>query len=79
MLVGFTGTRDETTVEQHGALCRLVKSLTIAEFHHGCCAGADAEAVDVVTTWAPAAVIVAHPPEKQGHVSRLSIDVSHKR
>lgn len=46
--VGFTGTRDGMTVAQRkkvGAwLERLIKMYPGAEFHHGCCTGADHEA-----------------------------------
>lgn len=73
MNVGFTGTQDGTTSEQHATLCWLVRELEITEWHHGCCIGADAESVEVIQAWAPKARLVAHPPLNRGKISRLAI------
>lgn len=45
MKVGFTGTREGMTAEQRQAVRRwLERQGPPAEFHHGCCVGADAAA-----------------------------------
>lgn len=65
MKVGFTGTRDGLTPAQGAALARFVSQLAITEFHHGCCVGADAEAVVHVAHHHPGAVIFAYPSDIQ--------------
>jgi hypothetical protein len=40
-----------------------VSNLRPVEFHHGDCAGADAEAHDIVRLFCPDTRIVVHPPE----------------
>jgi predicted Rossmann fold nucleotide-binding protein DprA/Smf involved in DNA uptake len=84
MRVGFTGTREDTTCEQHKALCGWLRDLrervgSPAEFHHGCCIGADAEAVDAVLTHLPGARVIAHPPTNLGWLSDSALDLSHER
>lgn len=81
MRVGFTGTRQELTTDQHHALCELVKRLNaadeITEWRHGACVGADCESVDVVRQWAPNAQRIAHPPTNRSMISRQALDLSH--
>jgi hypothetical protein len=79
MKVGFTGSRDGTTCEQHKALCAKVRELDITEFHHGCCVGADAEAFAAVRTWVKAARTVAHPPDKRAMLSGNAVLLSDER
>lgn len=62
--IGFTGTRKGCTPAQLEALARvLAEWLTEPEsvFHHGCCIGADAQAVKLVRQFANMTHIVAHP------------------
>ena len=73
MKVGFTGTRQDTTCEQFSALCRVVALLDVREWHHGCCIGADAESLEVVTEYAPGARLVAHPPESNALLSEMAL------
>jgi hypothetical protein len=77
MKVGFTGTRKETSCDQHSALCRFVQTFTnVTEWHHGACVGADAESVGVAWAHAKTARRIAHPPSKVGLVSREALDLS---
>ena len=80
MRVGFTGTRQEMTCEQFSALCRVVQTFAgVAEWHHGCCVGADAEGVEVANQYAPGARVVAHPPANAALVSLNTLDFSDER
>jgi hypothetical protein len=77
MRIGFTGTRDETTCEQHHALCSFVKRLTgVVEWHHGACVGADAEGVEVARNLLSGVRVVAHPPDNDALVSFGALDCS---
>ena len=67
MKVGFTGTREGMTRNQrlalHKALDELTMGfLTIEEFHHGDCVGADEQADEIA--WSYTDKIVIHPPIK---------------
>jgi hypothetical protein len=59
--IGFTGTRRGLTREQHLVLIQIIDALEFAEFHHGDCIGADAEAHAIVRSFRPRARIVVHP------------------
>lgn len=61
MHVGFTGTREGCTPSQGGALARWIRDNPMTALHHGCCLGADTEAVSHVNYYQPGAEIVAHP------------------
>ena len=77
MKVGFAGTRDETTPAQHKALCGWLKANEVTEFHHGCCIGADDEAVQAVLSLATiGGKIVAHPPLNRSKMSESAIQFS---
>lgn len=73
MKVGFTGTRDGMTSEQHRAFIRWVKAAGVTELHHGCCIGADVDASEVATSAPDLGFrkprIVAHPPTNRAKVS----------
>lgn len=69
MKVGFTGTRDGCTQDQAQQVSYLFSDLGGAEFHHGCCTGADADAMFVIMEQFPDAVIVGHPPDNDAMVS----------
>lgn len=70
--VGFTGTRQDTTPAQFRALCMWVTGRSFAEFYHGCCVGADADAFDAFHEHAKGVRIVAHPPTNHSLVSLTS-------
>lgn len=60
MKVGFTGTRKGMTQEQKESMKSLLTIFCLAEFHHGDCIGADAEAHKIAKSlYMP---IVIHPP-----------------
>lgn len=82
MRVGFTGTRDGMTVEQHKTLCGWLRANgpEITELHHGCCVGADDEAWDAFKTFANYAEAHAHPSNLKGMTSESALylcDVKH--
>ena len=60
---GFTGTQRGMSPAQRLAFRRLVAGSGFAEFHHGVCVGADAEAHDLVGVYTRYTVRVLHPPE----------------
>lgn len=62
MKVGFTGTRTGMWLGQITTLRVLLGVLSIEEFHHGDCVGADAQAHDLVREQCPGVKIVVHPP-----------------
>jgi len=72
MKVGFTGTQDGISSAQSAALDDvLVEMHPIAEFHHGDCVGADAEACDKVASHYGHEHLICHPPtnsRKQAYV-----------
>lgn len=75
MKVGFTGTREETTTEQFHALCEWMKRQSgVAEFHHGCCVGADSDAWEAAVEHLKGAKVVAHPPTNKSLVSESAIE-----
>lgn len=58
---GFTGTREELTVQQVNALAEITDLLEPAELHHGDCVGSDAKMHDITRTVTGARIII-HPP-----------------
>lgn len=61
MKAGFTGTREGMTGPQREAFFGWLEQQNyLTEFHHGCCVGADAQAVADVSLRADVC-IVAHP------------------
>lgn len=61
MRIGFTGTQQGMTEDQKTAVREFLVDFVSAEFHHGDCVGADAEAHAIAL--ALGADIVIHPPE----------------
>lgn len=78
MIWGFTGTRYGMTPAQIAAFIRLVRTRfgDAGEFHHGCCRGADSEAVDVVHVRCPKFRIVAYPGDVRGMVCPTALALS---
>ena len=77
MHIGFTGTRQGTSLQQRDgirwALFALSDTFT---FHHGVCVGADAEAHMLVKTWRPRAKLYGHPgPEGPYRAKGLEFDM----
>lgn len=62
MRIGFTGTRDGMSQSQKEQFVLLMQTLSPTEFHHGDCAGADAEAHDIVREFFPQVKIHVYPP-----------------
>lgn len=61
MKIGFTGTQDGTTCEQHEALVRVLKESV----------GADEEAADIIHECVPKPTIIGHPPTNRKKMSRF--------
>lgn len=79
--VGFTGTRKGCTPPQMEALARILAewlSEADSEFHHGCCIGADAQAVAIVRKYVNMAHVVAHPGDWPPLQSQESIASSNE-
>jgi hypothetical protein len=76
MRVGFTGTREGCTPAQGGALARLICDMPITEFHHGCCLGADTEAVTHVTYHHVGVQVTAHPCSLRAFFSQRAYRLS---
>ncbi len=77
MKLGFTGTRDGMTDEQRLAFIAWAKAAGVKEIHHGCCLGADVDAVDVFLSAADLGftrpLIVAHQPAKRAMLSEEAL------
>lgn len=78
--LGFTGTRDGFTDAQtkyfHAMLAGLGLANRYADFHHGDCEGADAQAHDLVRQLCPDWTIHIHPgPEGDPHRAGRTGDV----
>lgn len=76
MKIGFTGTRERLTADQYAALFGFIQAVPPAEFHHGCCLGADASAVDMVDRVHGRAVIVGHPGDMPDFTSSNCLRLS---
>jgi hypothetical protein len=76
MIVGFTGTREGMALAQYRRLIGWIRGQTIAQFHHGCCVGADEEAFDLVATFTKAE-IHAHPSTLRSMTSNTALLGSH--
>ena len=64
-IVGFTGTREKTTIEQQKEFTRLLQNINISEFHHGDCTGWDELAHNIIRNkikFNNHVKIVIHPP-----------------
>lgn len=81
MKVGFTGTREGLTTEQHSSLCRWFRESTTRPTFllHGVCFGADVEAVEAFSVCCPGAMIVAYPPVNKSMMSPTALHDSDER
>lgn len=66
MKVGFTGTQKGMSQNQKEQFVLKLMEMTITEFHHGDCVGADGEAHDIVREFFPDVRIVGHLPQSNG-------------
>ena len=78
--IGFTGTRDGFTAAQKQYFETLLAGIALAnryaDFHHGDCEGADAEAHDIVRQLCPDWTIHIHPgPEGDSYRAGRTGDV----
>lgn len=73
--IGFTGTHLGMTDSQQTALHALIEAMQPAEFHHGDCIGADAQAHAVVKQIALRCRIVIHPPIRNDARAFCTADV----
>jgi hypothetical protein len=77
---GFTGTREGMTDFQREAFQRFIREVLVVpasfeEFHHGCCVGADVDAVlllDAMGVRTPDLKIIGHPPTDGKLVSKAA-------
>lgn len=77
-IVGFTGTREGMTMAQERRLAKLLRKLKPTQFHHGCCIGADEQAVDtVLDVMGKEGIIVGHPSDLQKYTSDAATVSSH--
>jgi hypothetical protein len=60
--IGFTGTREGMTAKQMETFGEHVAEQRPSKFHHGCCLGADLDAVLIVKQVSPDTLIIGHPP-----------------
>ncbi len=73
MNIGFTGTRDGTTASQRLSMIRWLHAhRNLNDFHHGCCIGADAQAVRLVM-FPHVRGIVGHPPDNDAMLSKSAV------
>jgi hypothetical protein len=77
--IGFTGTREGMTdVQEHEFRAWVQASPRIAEFHHGCCIGADEQAVNVIREELGGSVVVhGHPGDWPPLTSKEAVATSH--
>jgi hypothetical protein len=75
MKIGFTGTRNETTLEQRNAFrIRFDRARPPIELHHGCCLGADEDAMSIGAY----RHVVGHPPTDRSFWSSYANDLSNE-
>ena len=62
MKIGFTGTQIGMSDHQKEQMVLELQKYEVAEFHHGDCIGADADAHNIIRAFFPECKIVIHPP-----------------
>lgn len=76
--IGFTGTQQGLTDKQEVSLIKyLTGLLPFAEFHHGDCIGADAQAASIVRGLSDGILIVAWPCDIEEKRAYFDSDVIH--
>lgn len=65
MRIGFTGTSKGMSPRQKEELTILLSEISLTEFHHGDCVGADEEAHNILTNLGKGDLIHIHPPIDQ--------------
>ena len=73
MIYGFTGTRDGATDAQKTSMRVYFDKHRATGFRHGCCKGADE---DAVTIFAGVVPIYAHPPLVKSYLSGYAFSLS---
>lgn len=79
MKVGFTGTREGCTAAQRMSFLHWLQKQPgggVDELHHGCCVGADADAVGIADFMPRALAIIGHPPCVKSMVSAKAVEQS---
>lgn len=75
LAIGFTGSRHGMSPAQARAVSRVLHSFGgQLDFHHGVCAGADAEAHELVRRELPGCSIVGHPPSNPALLADCAVD-----
>lgn len=76
--IGFTGTQQGLTEKQQASLIKYLTSLLpFAEFHHGDCIGADAQAAEIVRDLPCDILVVAWPCNIEPKRAYFPSDVIH--
>jgi hypothetical protein len=72
----FTGTQEGMTANQRSAFRSYLLRHSFAEFHQGCCVGADEEATEEVARFRPLTHIHGHPSNLKAKTSEKALRLS---
>lgn len=78
MILGFVGTRGQTSIAQHDVLVSWLEENRPTEFHHGCAVGTDFEAMEAVQKLPWKTWVVAHPPLDKKYTNPFAIALSNE-